>query len=126
MAEKIKLVQGDTKPIIVVSLTDETSGSPLDVSAATTRLKFRAAGGTTVLATLTGSNIAGKLNDDGTVNANAPYNVAGAGGRCQFLWGPTDLNQPAGDYEGEIEITYSDGSIQTVYDLVKFKIREDF
>jgi hypothetical protein len=32
----------------------------------------------------------------------------------------------AGDYEGEIQITFSDGTIQTVYDLLKFKLREDF
>jgi hypothetical protein len=32
----------------------------------------------------------------------------------------------AGDYEGEIQITFVDGTIQTVYDLLKFKLREDF
>jgi hypothetical protein len=32
----------------------------------------------------------------------------------------------AGDFEGEIEITFGDGQIQTLYDVLKFKIREDF
>jgi hypothetical protein len=32
----------------------------------------------------------------------------------------------AGTYEGEVEITHSNGGIQTVYDLVKFKVRDDF
>jgi hypothetical protein len=36
------------------------------------------------------------------------------------------LQGEAGDYEGEIEITFADGQVQTVYDLLKFKIREDF
>ena len=32
----------------------------------------------------------------------------------------------AGFYEGEIEITKSDGNIQTVNDLIKFNVRDDF
>jgi len=32
----------------------------------------------------------------------------------------------AGTYEGEIEITFSGGGKQTVNDLVKFKVRDDF
>jgi hypothetical protein len=44
-----------------------------------------------------------------------------------FQWNPTTLSVPAGDYEGEIEVTFpSGGGIQTVYDLLKFKLREDF
>lgn len=126
MADKILLVQGDTKPVIVIGLNDETSGDPIDVSTAVTRLKFRAVGGTDVLATLIGVNIAGKDNADGTVDYSSTWDVAGSGGRVQFPWNFGDLNQPAGDYEGEIEITFADTSIQTVYDILKFKIREDF
>lgn len=113
MAEKIKLVQGDTKPALIISLTDETTGAPIGVNGATTRLYFRAAGTTNVLATLVATPLVGALNADGTVNSSAPYNLAGAGGRVQFNWGSTDLNQDAGDYEGEIEITFPDGTIQT-------------
>jgi hypothetical protein len=36
------------------------------------------------------------------------------------------LQGEAGDYEGEISITFSDGQIQTVYEPMKFKVREDF
>lgn len=126
MAEKIKLVRNDTKPYIVLSLTDYNTGDSIDVSNATVKMYFRAAGTTTVLATVTASKLAGKVNADGTVNALAPYNVPGVGGRCQFAWGSTDLAQPAGDYEGEVEISFSDNSKQTLNDLLKFKIREDF
>lgn len=126
MAEKIKLVQGDTKPALVVSLTDETSGAPIGLNTTTVRMYFRAVGSETVLATLVGILLVGKVNEDGSIDSNAPYNNAGAGGRVQFLWGSTDLNQDAGDYEGEIEITYADGTKQTVYDLLKFKLRKDF
>jgi hypothetical protein len=126
MAEKIKLVQGDTKPVIVIALNDETSGDPIDISTATTRLKFRATGSSSILTTVTGVKLAGKLKSDGTIDSTSPYSTPGVGGRVQFLWADGDLNQPAGDYEGEIEITYADGTIQTVYDMLKFKIREDF
>lgn len=126
MAEKIKLVQGDTKPALVVSLTDEATGEPIGLNTATVRLYFRAVGSSTVLATLVGTLLAGRVNTDGTVNSNAPYNTPGAGGRVQFSWGPNDLNQDQGDYEGEIEITFADSTKQTVYDLLKFKLRQDF
>jgi hypothetical protein len=36
------------------------------------------------------------------------------------------LQGTPGDYEGEIEITFTDGQIQTVYDVLKFRVREDF
>ena len=96
------------------------------MNGATVRMYFRALGSTTILATLTGTLLAGIVQADGTVNSASPYDTPGAGGRVQFNWGSTDLIQAAGDYEGEIEISYSDGSKQTVFDLLKFKLREDF
>ena len=42
MAEKIKLVQGDTKPALVCNITDEITGLPIVVTGATVLLKFRA------------------------------------------------------------------------------------
>jgi hypothetical protein len=39
---------------------------------------------------------------------------------------PAMLQGAPGDYEGEIEITFVDTTVQTVYDLLKFKVREDF
>jgi hypothetical protein len=52
----------------------------------------------------------------------------GAGGVVVFFWSdsPTILDGDAGDYEGEIEITFANSTIQTVYDLLKFKLRQDF
>lgn len=126
MAEKIKLVKNDTKPYVVLSMTDYNSGNPIDVSNATVKMYFRASGTTTILATVTATKLAGLLNADGTINSTSPYNVPGVGGRCQLAWGANDLSQSAGDYEGEIEITFSDGTKETIYDLLKFKIRDDF
>lgn len=126
MAEKIKLVQGDTRPALVVSLTDQNSGAALGINGATCRLYFRALGDTAILATLVGVTLPGIVLADGTLSFAAPYNLSGSGGRVQFNWGSTDLDQQAGDYEGEIEVTFPDGTVQTVYDKLKFKLREQF
>lgn len=109
MTEKIKLVQGDTRPQLQCTLTDEITGAVVDITGATCVLKFRASGATTLLDTLSG-----------TV-------TSGAAGIVVFQWNATTLSVPAGDYEGEIEVTFpAGGGIQTVYDLLKFKLREDF
>jgi len=130
MAEKIKLVQGDTKPVIEVYLNDENSGEPIGLSGATVRMYFRALGETTILTTVLGTLLPGRLLPDGTKDATPPYDTAGTGGHVQFAWAPGDLDQPAGAYEGEIEITFDPGgpteAKQTVYTPLRFRIREDF
>jgi hypothetical protein len=110
MTEKIKLVQGDTRPAIVCTITDETTGSAVNITGATVVLKFRPVGSTTLQATVTGTVTSGSAGQVAFYPASTPSMLTG----------------DAGDYEGEIEITFSDGQIQTVYDLLKFKIREDF
>lgn len=125
MAERYKLVRHDTLPPLTAQLTDD-DGLPIDISAATPRLYFRAEGDSELLATIVGATLPG-FETDGVIDMASPYNVAGVGGRCVFSWiGSTALTNEAGNYEGEIEITHADGSIVTVYDPVKFKIREDF
>lgn len=125
MADRIKLVQGDTRPQIVISLKNQL-GEAIPCTGATVKLYFRAEGSTTVLQTIIGALLTGFVNDDGSINTAAPYNVAGAGGRASFNWPAGALNVEAGNYEGEVEITFGDGTIQTVYDVLKFKVRADF
>lgn len=111
MADKIKLVQGDTRPALVCTITDENNNNaPITLTGATVVLKFREVGSETLKATIPGS----------VTNPT--------GGVVAFYWAsvPTSLDGEAGDYEGEIEITFADGQIQTVYDPLKFKLREDF
>jgi BppU N-terminal domain len=108
MSEKIKLVQGDTRPQIRVALTDDTTGLPVDITGATVVLKFRAAGDSVVLSTLSG-----------TV-------TEGINGAVVFSWPEGALDVDSGDYEGEIEVTFADTTIQTVYETLKFKVREQF
>lgn len=110
MTDKIKLVQDDTRPALVCAITDDVTSAAINLTGATVLLKFRAVGSTTLQATVTGS-VTDALNGQVTFYpSSAPEMLSGA----------------AGDYEGEIQITFSDGTIQTVYDLLRFKVRSDF
>jgi hypothetical protein len=108
--EKIRLVRNDTRPALVCTITDDTSKQPIDVTGATVRLKFRAVGIETLTATVVGSVTNGPAGQVTFFPASAPEMLEG---------------EP-GDYEGEIEITFADSQIQTVYDVLRFKIRQDF
>jgi hypothetical protein len=110
MSDKIKLVKDDTRPALVCTITDDTSGAPIGLTGATVLLKFRALGATTLQATVTG------VVTDGP-NGQVVFYPASA---------PTMLQGDPGDYEGEIEITFPDSTVQTVYDVLKFKVRGDF
>lgn len=109
MASTFKYVQGDTGPQLKFTLT-ETSGEIVDLSGATATLHFRAAGETTVLF----SRQLIITEDD--ISA----------GTAIVQWAADDLNQDPGSYEGELEIVRGNGIRETLYDKIKFKIREDF
>lgn len=110
MTEKIRLVRNDTRPALVCNITDENTQQPINITGTTVRLKFREVGSDTVRATLLGQVSDGPNGQVAFYPASQPQMLSGE----------------AGDYEGEIEITFPDGQIQTVYDLLKFKLREDF
>ena len=107
MADTYKYVQGDTGPQIQVTITD-TDGAAVDLTNGSVTLHFRAAGTTTVLF------------------SRALALADAANGQAVLQWATTDLNVDAGNYEGEIETVLSSGQRETRYELLKFKIREDF
>ena len=72
-------------------------------------MKFRKIDTTTILETITCSIVG-----DGTA------------GNVIMTWLSDTLAGLAGMYEGEIEITYNNGKISTVRDLLKFDIRAGF
>jgi hypothetical protein len=109
MSDKIKLVQNDTRPALVCTITDETTGNVVNVTGATAVLKFRAVGSTTLQATVPGSITDGPNGQITFYPASAP-----------------SMLTASGEFEGEIQITFSDTQIQTVYDVLKFKVRSDF
>lgn len=110
MSDVIKLVQGDTLPQIYLTLTNETTGDPINLSGASisVNLKFRAAGSTTTLSTI-------PCTKTDAVN-----------GIVSFDFGNGELvGISSGMYEGEVTVTFGT-EIQTVYDLIRFRVREQF
>jgi hypothetical protein len=106
----IRLVEGDEKPLIVLTLTDDITGTPIDLSLGTTTIsvKFRKAGTTTLLSTISCSKLSG-----------------GTTGQVQFDFSGGVLDVDAGAYEGEVVVDY-DGTVQTVYETLRFTVRANF
>lgn len=106
----IRLVRNDTRPPLELELFDEATQEQVNLTGATVRLKFRAVDSTALVATVTGEI------------------VSPTEGSVRFDWttAPEALASAAGDYEGEVEVTFDDESVQTVYTVLKFRLREDF
>ena len=109
MVDRIKLVQNDTGPQIRVVLSDQVTGNPIDLTGATVTLNFREVEGTTAL-----------FSRPAFINPEyAPSGIA------YIEWEPGDLNVPAGDYEGEIEVVNATGARETIYEKLRFRVREE-
>lgn len=120
--DTINLVAGDSKPEINMVLKDSNTAlgeltldpddpdtwAPIDITDAVVRVKFRALGTSTVLDTLT------------------CVKTEQADGVCFMPWNTTTLDIDAGTYEGEIELTYTNGRVMTLFDRLKFKVRGQF
>jgi len=120
-SDTIKLVVGDTLPELTFNLKDSNSAAsgqtldiedsttwaPIDLTNGTVKLRIREVGKSTVLSTI-------------TATISAPTS-----GTCTLIF-PSGTWTAAGTFEGELEFTKSDGNIQTVQDLIKFKVRDDF
>jgi hypothetical protein len=106
----IRLTAGDDKPLIVVTLTDDLTGQPIDLSLSTTvvSVKFRKAGTTTLLSTISCSKLSG-----------------GTTGQVQFGFSGGVLNVDPGMYEGQIVVNFN-GDDQSVYDTLRFTVRDKF
>lgn len=107
----IYLVQGDTGPQIKLTVTREDTGYPVDVSGGSALLKVRKKGSSTLAFTLTSQDVGDNFEN----------------GVCLFsLSGGQLATIDAGNYQGELEITLSDATVETVYEEVDIVIREDF
>ena len=111
MAEAHKLVQGDTGPQVKVTLTRSDTGDVIDLTEASTcQLHFRKKGASTVLFSLS--------NASGAVDQEA--------GIAVFVFSGSQLDIVPGNYEGEVEIVFSTGVRETVYETLDFVLRADF
>lgn len=123
MATRVDLVQNNTGPPLTVSLMNEDSAGPIDVSLATSIVMFfMAQGSTTILDTLTGTPTTGFLNEDDQL-ITAGYATPGTGGRIIFNWNPTTLAVSPGAYIGSVQITFANGVVQTVPEYLYFYVR---
>ena len=78
--EKIRLVPGDTRPALTVTLSDTTDGQPINITGCTVRLKFREAGAAAVRSTLIGSVTDGPAGGVVFFWADDPQSLAGEPG----------------------------------------------
>lgn len=102
------LVSGDTAAAITANITNNNSNTSENLSSATTLLKVRARNTSSVLFTVTG--IDGDLTN----------------GEVLFPMGNNMTGLAPGFYEAEIEVTYSDLSTLSVFEIIRFQVRDDF
>jgi hypothetical protein len=107
----IYLVKNDIGSQISALITRDDTGAAVDLRSSTQRLRFRKVGTADILFTLLGENLG---------------EAAELQGIAIFTFSGSHLNQIAGRYEGEIEVTFPDANIETVYETVQFIIRDDF
>lgn len=120
-SDTLNLVTGDTLPELTFTLkdsntaaagrtldpNDDSTWAPIDLTGAEVRLRIRALGSSTVKSTLLCTVSEPTLGK-------------------AFTDFPTGTLDTAGTFEGEIEIRFSNGGIQTINDLLKLKVRSDF
>lgn len=112
MATTLYFVQSDTLPQIKLTLTDEITQLPKNLTNKLVSLHAKPATGTGVSFTRPA-----ELDLFPTDRAN---------GIAYVVWQNGDLNRPAGDYNAEIEIyDTATGTRETIYELIKLVIRED-
>lgn len=110
MADVIRLVSGDAKPVIVLTLSDDATGSPIDLSPSgtTVAVRFRKKDSTVLIATIPANNLT-----DGT------------DGKVQFDFsGGALVGATAGSYEGEVVVTTAGVGTQTVFERLTFRVRD--
>ena len=121
-SDTINLVVGDTLPEVTVTLRDSNQAAtgqtldpnnsntwnPIDLTGASVKMRIRKVGSTTVTSTLTMSIVSPATDGKATTNF------------------PAGTLTEAGLFEAEVEITFSNGGKQTVNDLLKLKVRDDF
>ena len=110
MVERIKIVQGDTGPQIRCSLTDASTGEAIDLTGAQAFMHVRQVGEETLAFSL-------------PLYINPEF---ASTGQAIAIFRPGDWDREAGEYEAELEVVNpSTGFRQTVFELMRFKLRED-
>lgn len=109
--ETLFLVQGDNGSQVKVEITRDDTGLAVNLVGSTPTLKFKKKNTANVLASINSS-----VTDTDDLEA----------GVAIFQFNSSALEINAGDYVGEIQITFDDGTIETVYEELQFTLREDY
>ena len=108
--DDILLVRNDIGSQLKTTLTRDETGLPVNLTDAVVYLKVSRYGRQDLLFTVTAQNL-------GSVSA--------AAGIAVFLFTQSNLEVAAGRYQGEVEIRFNTGQIETVYGLIPITIRDD-
>jgi hypothetical protein len=105
----VKIVSGDTRPVLVFQIRDRKTGTVVDLteSSISVFMKFRQVGSSETLQDI------------------ACEKVDPEQGVCKLQWPPGSLDIEAFRHEGEVYVNF-DGEVQTDFEVVKFKVREGF
>ena len=109
--DTLYLVQGDNGSQVKIVLTRDDTGEPVDLTGATATLKFKKRNSPTILSSINSSTF-----ESSDLEA----------GIAIFVFNSTALDIASGNYVGEVEITFSNGTIETVFEQLEFLIREDY
>ena len=107
MPDPLKYVQNDSGPPLRATLIDLSTNLPVDVSNAGTTVRFKF-----------------RLKPDGavtTIVATKPNGGADGGVSVAFSGGSFSA---AGIYEGEFEVTFNTGIVQSTFDKIDLEVRE--
>lgn len=100
----ITLVQGDTAPILRGTITDDSTGDPLDLTDCQVFFQMR-------------------KKDDLRYTVNAECDITNEDlGQVAYSIGANDLNTP-GEYQGQFEVHYADLTEQTTHNIVTINVR---
>jgi hypothetical protein len=109
----ISLVSGDTLANLQISLVRDDTAAAFNINigvGGTITLAIRKKGTTAILTTLTYDT------NNSTLGT----------GNLQFALGPWVSTVEEGYYEGEVEIVFDNGTRQTVFEHVTFRVRSQF
>lgn len=109
--DTLYLVQGDNGSQVKVVITRDDTGLPVNLTGATPTLKFKKKNT---------SNVLTSINSSTSLSSELEAGIA------LFQFDSTALEITPGDYVAEVQITFSDGNIETVYEELEFTIREDY
>lgn len=111
-ADVMRLVRNDTGPQIKLTLVDDVSEDAVDLTGAGVTVYVRPISSTGAVSV--------------TREAEVLDSVDAADGKATVIWETGDLDLKAGDYGMEVKVTFPDATVQTVWELLRLRIREPF